>query len=74
MKQLIACGYNENNTLSLITSTPAKILEKDHLFGSLEIGKDANFLVAEGVPGLEIVDIEKIKAVYFRGEKMIQRS
>lgn len=74
LKKMTECGYDENNALSLITSTPAKILEKEHQFGSLEIGKDANFLVAEGVPGLEIVDPEKVKAVYFRGEKLIQRN
>lgn len=74
LNELIQNGYNENEALALITLNPAKILEKDQLFGSLEIGKDANFLVTEGVPGLEVVDIEKIKAVYFRGEKMIQRS
>ncbi|KGR78282.1 amidohydrolase family protein [Ureibacillus manganicus] len=74
MKKLHEAGFGENDILSLITLNPAKILEKDHQFGSLEVGKDANFLVADGIPGLDIVDVEQIKAVYFCGEKMIQRN
>lgn len=74
LKAMIQNGISENEALALITLNPAKILEKDNRFGSLEIGKDANFLVSEGIPGVEIVDVEKIKAVYFRGEKMIQRN
>lgn len=31
------------------------------------------FLVAEGIPGLEITDIEKIKKVYYRGVQVIIR-
>ncbi len=73
IKQMIQLGYDENDALSLITINPAKVLEKEQSFGSLSIGKDANFLVSKGIPGLEIVDHEHIKAVYFRGVKMIHR-
>lgn len=74
MKAITQLGYDENKALSLITLNPAKILEKESLFGSLSVGKEANFIVSEGVPGLEVVDTDRIKAVYFRGEKMIERS
>nr|WP_106779632.1 amidohydrolase family protein [Lysinibacillus timonensis] len=70
---MIDAGYDENDALSLITLNPAKILEKENLLGSLTIGKDANFIVSKGIPGLETVDLENIKAVYFKGEKYIQR-
>ena len=73
MNELIQLGFDENDALSLITLNPAKVLQKEHRFGSLEVGKDANLLVSEGIPGLEVIDILSIKAVYFRGEKMIQR-
>lgn len=65
--------HNENEILALITNNPAKILGKDHQFGRLEKGLDANFLVAEGIPGLEITDVEKIKKVFYLGKKVIDR-
>lgn len=74
MTKMIELDYDENDALALITRNPAKILEKDCSFGSLAIGRDANFIVAEGIPGLEIVDKEKIKVVYICGKKVIQRT
>jgi hypothetical protein len=32
-----------------------------------QVGLEANFLVAEGVPGLEITEIDKIKSVFSKG-------
>ena len=58
----------------MLTAHPAEILGKGDCFGRLERGMDANFLVAEGVPGLEITEIEKIRQVFFRGEKVIDRT
>jgi predicted amidohydrolase YtcJ len=72
MKELIK-HLHENDILALITANPAEVLGKGHIFGKLEPGYQANFLVAEGIPGLEITEIEDIKAVYFRGEKVINR-
>ena len=73
MKILYDAGWSENEILALITLNAAKVLQKDHLFGSLEVGKYANFIVLEGVPGLEIIDIEKIEQVYFNGIKVVNR-
>lgn len=73
MKMLHDAGWSENEILALITLNAAKVLQKDYLFGSLEVGKCANFIVLEGVPGLEITDIEKIEQVYFNGVKVINR-
>ncbi|MEH7177529.1 amidohydrolase family protein [Neobacillus vireti] len=66
--------YDENMILALLTNNPAKLLGKQNQFGRLEVGLDANFLVAEGVPGLEITDINKIKSVYYKGVKVIDRN
>lgn len=65
--------WDENDILKLITLNPAKILGKDLLFGSLDIGKDANFLVANGIPGLDITDKDYILKVFFKGEMVISR-
>lgn len=73
MKRLKHFGLDENEILALLTKNPAKILGKAARFGSLEIGKEANFLVADGIPGLEITDKTKIKQVYVRGKKVIDR-
>ena len=65
--------YDENEILALLTANPAKILGKDHQFGRLDVGMDANFLVAEGIPGLEVTDVEQLKKVYFKGKIVIDR-
>ncbi|MEI4769162.1 amidohydrolase family protein [Psychrobacillus sp. FJAT-51614] len=65
--------YDENEILALITDNPAEILGKDHQFGRLEKGLDANFLVAEGIPGLEITEVEKLIKVFYLGKKVIDR-
>lgn len=65
--------YDENKILALLTNNPAKLLGKDDVFGRLDIGLDANFLVAEGVPGLDITEIDKIKKVFYRGVNVIDR-
>jgi imidazolonepropionase-like amidohydrolase len=66
-------NYDENEILALLTDNSAKLLGKDDRFGRLEIGLEANFLVAEGVPGLEITEIDKIKNVFYKGVKVINR-
>ncbi|GAA0329892.1 hypothetical protein GCM10008967_20470 [Bacillus carboniphilus] len=73
MELLHQNGYNDNQCLALITNNPSNILGKGNLFGRLEHGLQANFLVATGLPGLEITDPEQIKHVYFHGQKVIER-
>lgn len=57
----------------LLTLNPANILGKDKMYGSFEIGKDANFLVANGIPGLEVTDKKDILEVYFKGDRVISK-
>lgn len=73
MTLLKSKGMDENEILALLTSHPAEILGKNDKFGKLYPGMDANFLVAEGIPGLEIEDPGQIKAVFFQGNRVIQR-
>lgn len=73
MKQLNDIGLDENRMLALITLNGAKVLGKEHLFGSLKPNMEANFIVSTGIPGLEIIDTNEIKQVYFKGEKVISR-
>jgi len=73
MTAMLENGYGENDALALITRNPAKVLGKEDQFGSLEVGKDANFLVAEGIPGIDIINPSKIKSVYFQGGKVVSR-
>ncbi|MFJ8065758.1 amidohydrolase family protein [Psychrobacillus sp. NPDC096426] len=73
MRLLKQNNYDENTILALLTNNPAVILGKEKQFGRLERGLDANFLVAEGIPGLEITETEKIKKVFYQGKMVINR-
>lgn len=73
MRILKKHNYNENQILALITANPAKILGKSEQFGQLKKGMYANLLVTTGLPGLEIIDAEKIKRVYYQGKEVIHR-
>ncbi|WP_097027154.1 amidohydrolase family protein [Clostridium peptidivorans] len=73
MKLLHEKGMNENEILKLITLNGAKVLGKDKYFGSLQKGMEANFIVANGVPGIEIDDTEDIREVFFKGDRVIKK-
>lgn len=73
MEKLHLSWWNENDILKLITLNPAMILNKAHRYGSIEIGKEASFLVAKGIPGLDITNPEDIKYVFYKGKKVISR-
>ena len=48
--KLLRTGLTEAQALSLVTSNPAKILKIDDRVGSLEPGKDADFVIWSGDP------------------------
>ncbi|TAD95084.1 MAG: amidohydrolase [Bacteroidetes bacterium] len=70
----IACGYglSQEEALTSITLSSAKILGIDHLTGSLEVGKDANIVVSEG----DILDMRtnKITESFIQGRKQELRT
>lgn len=65
--------YDENKILALLTANPVDLLGKASQFGRLIPGLNANFLVSEGIPGLEITEIDRIKLVCYRGVMVISR-
>ena len=73
MEVLIDKGYDENEALALITLNAAKILGVEDKIGSLEIGKDADFIVTNGVPALDFSDSLNVKRVYIKGKCLISR-
>ena len=73
MKLLLDNGYDENEALSLITLNAAKILGVEDKVGSLETGKDADFIVSNGIPGIEFTNNSNIKRVYLKGRCLISR-
>lgn len=48
LRKAIEHGLSEADALKALTSTPAALLGADALLGSLDVGKLANFLVADG--------------------------
>ena len=73
MKILKDIGIDENCILALITLNGAKVLGIEEYIGSIEIGKNANFLVSKGLPAVEITDIKDILKVYYKGKCLINR-
>ncbi len=49
-KSVFYCGMDEHEALKLATLNPAKQLKIDHRVGSLETGKDADFVLWGGPP------------------------
>ena len=48
--QAVRGGMSENSALKALTINAAKVLHLDHRLGSIEKGKDADFVILSGVP------------------------
>ena len=72
--KLLKKDFDKNEILVMLTANLAKILGKQRQFGRLKPGLEANFLVAEGIPGLELTEVERIKKVFYQGVKVIDRN
>lgn len=64
-------GMSEDAALRAITINPAKMMRLDHRIGSLEKGKDADFVVLSGSP---FSVYTKVLATYIDGVKHFDRS
>ncbi len=62
-------GLPESRALETVTKNPAMILEVDDRVGSLEPGKDADFLIFDGDPW---DGRNKVHATYIDGEKVFE--
>ena len=63
-------GLDEFRALQTITINPAKHLGIDHRVGSIEVGKDADFIITKGCPMQMTV---KPEAVFMNGQKVYSR-
>jgi len=62
-------GLSEDRALETVTANPAAILEVNDRVGSLEPGKDADFLVFDGDPW---DGRNKVQATYIEGKKVFE--
>ena len=62
-------GLSEERALETVTANPAAILEVDDRVGSLEPGKDADFLVFDGDPW---DGRNKVQVTYIEGAKVFE--
>lgn len=64
----VKAGLPEYEAIKAITINPAKILKLDHRIGSIEVGKDADFIICTK----SILDTQnEIKNVYVNGQKAV---
>lgn len=63
----VGFGLPETEALKAITLYPAQILGVDDRIGSLEVGKDASFIVTDGTP---LETTTEVLAAYLQGRKV----
>ena len=73
MKFMIDMGLVKNNIQAIQSATikAAKLNKIDDKLGSLEIGKEADFIIVNGKPDQNLDDLEKVDQVFINGKKMI---
>jgi len=64
--KMVRAGMDPEEALALVTINPAKILGIDHLVGSLENGKDADFVIWNGDP---LSTLSKAEQTWIDGRK-----
>jgi hypothetical protein len=73
MRLLTERGVSESEALALITLNGARVIGLDDRVGSIEAGKQADLVLADGIPGLDVRSAEGIQAVMVRGELAFDR-
>jgi imidazolonepropionase-like amidohydrolase len=68
--QCIREGLPADKALEIVTINPAKLLEVDHMVGSLKAGKDADFLIFGGDP---LDSRNAVLETYINGERVFKR-
>lgn len=68
--QCIREGLPADKALEIVTINPAKLLEVDHMVGSLKAGKDADFLIFGGEP---LDSRNAVLETYINGDLVFKR-
>ena len=74
MEVLVMAGIPELQVIKICTYNSAKVLRREEEFGSIQVGKVADFLIVEGNPANDISDSRKIEHVFLRGNQIDRES
>ncbi len=64
-------GMSENEALKALTANPAKMMHLEKRVGSLEVGKDADFVILSGAP---FSTYTQVLETFIEGKKVFNRS
>lgn len=70
MELMVQAGLTPLQTITAATLNSAKILKIDNLYGTIEKGKKADFIVLTASPEKDINNTRKIESVWKNGEKV----
>jgi imidazolonepropionase-like amidohydrolase len=68
LRLMVQYGASCEEALLAATGTAAKVIGKDHLIGSIEKGKMADFTIVSGDPLKDITALKRVEAVIIGGE------
>ena len=71
---LVHAGYTPMQGVMSVTSWAAAALGMDDKVGTLEPGKEADILVVDGDPSVDIDDLWNVSDVFFAGRKVARGS
>jgi len=70
LQLMTEAGLTPLQALTVATKNSAKALKIDKNFGTIEVGKIADFIVVDGNPAKNIKDTRKIVSVYKAGKEV----
>ena len=74
MELMAMGGVDALKIIRACTSDAAKILRREHEFGSLQVGLSADLLLVEGNPAENIDDTRNVRHVFLRGKQVDRES
>ena len=74
MELMAMGGVDPLKIIKACTSDAAKILRREHEFGSLQVGLSADLLLVEGNPAENIDDTRNVREVFMRGKQVDRES
>jgi imidazolonepropionase-like amidohydrolase len=66
----VAAGIPAGDALQAATYNAARLLRDEEHIGSVQKGRDADLLIVDGNPLTDINALERIAAVFFKGENV----